>query len=101
MLYPAGEKRRDVGPALSDQLPKRTRTDEYSRSRGVTPQGLPVQDFRSLMRHMATLAMNQCCPSGLEQATFDVLTEPTALQRRALELLGISAHVWTVKGRSR
>lgn len=34
MLYPAGAKRRDVGPAVSDQLPKESAQMEYSRSTG-------------------------------------------------------------------
>jgi transposase len=72
---------------------QRSEAAEQKIATGITPEGLPVQDFRSLMGHMATLAMNECCPRGLQQATFDMLTEPTALQQRALELLGISAHV--------
>jgi hypothetical protein len=54
-----------------------------------TPDGLPVQSWRSLLASLATLCRNTCRlnddPAG---PSFTVHTEPTDLQRRALELLG-------------
>jgi transposase len=53
-----------------------------------TADGLPVQSFRDLLADLATLALNRVrTPSG---ATFDMLTEPTQLQRKAFELLQIT-----------
>jgi transposase len=72
---------------------RRSEAAEKKIATGLTPDGLPVQDFQSLMRHLATLGLNECCPHGLKQATFEVLTEPTQLQRRAFQLLGISVNV--------
>jgi hypothetical protein len=54
-----------------------------------TPDGLPLQSWRSLLASLATLCRNTCRikddPSG---PSFTVHTEPSDLQRRALELLG-------------
>jgi hypothetical protein len=38
---------------------------------------------------LATLAKNRCSLQGLDEATFEMFTEPTMLQRRAFELLGV------------
>jgi hypothetical protein len=57
-----------------------------------TPDGLPVGSFRTLLGELATLARNRVVLAGApDSAAFDVLTEPTPLQARALELLGVSA----------
>jgi transposase len=82
----AGRKRRGsvVGRA------QRSEAAHQKAATGLTPQGEPVQDFHTLLRHLATLAKHRCCPHGLEQATFDQYTEPTALQQRAFELLEVS-----------
>lgn len=56
-----------------------------------TPDGLPVGSFRTLLGELATLARNRVVLGGApDSAAFDVLTEPTPLQARALELLGVS-----------
>ena len=56
-----------------------------------TPDGLPVRGFASLMKHLATLTDHQVVPFGLdERAAFWQLDEPTALQARAFELIGVS-----------
>jgi hypothetical protein len=52
------------------------------------PQGLPVQSFPTLLRHLATRCRNRCRlatdPAG---ATFPLLTQPTPLQAEAFRLL--------------
>src|SRR3990172_9119000 len=58
----------------------------------VTPDGLPVGSFAMLMDELRTLVRNRIVPHGApDTAAFEVLTEPTALQARALELVGVSA----------
>ena len=52
-----------------------------------TPEGLPVHDFAGLLTELGTLARNQVL---LEGATVEMLTEPTPLQARALELASVS-----------
>ena len=57
----------------------------------VTPDGLPVGSFATLLAELATLTRNRVVPVGAdERAAFELLSEPTALQARALELVGVS-----------
>jgi transposase len=54
----------------------------------VTADGLPIHSFATLMAELGTRCRNRCrLKSSQTSVTFDRLTEPTALQRRALELL--------------
>ena len=56
-----------------------------------TPDGLPVASFRTLLAELATLTRNRVVPPGAdERAAFEVLSELTPLQARALELIGVS-----------
>jgi len=52
--------------------------------------GTPVHSLRTLFAELATLVRNTCRTPGAVAvpATFDLLTTPTPLQRRALELAG-------------
>ena len=54
-----------------------------------TGDGLPVQSFRSLLDHLATLAKNRIRVPGTPH-TFYTHTQKTPLQTRAFQLLGIS-----------
>lgn len=69
---------------------QRSEAAERKAATGLTPGGEPVQDFRSLLAHLATLSLHRCCLPDLELATFDQFTEPTPLQQRAFELLDVS-----------
>ena len=55
-----------------------------------TADGLPIHSFATLLEALATRCRNRCKvkadPSG---STFFQLTEPTPLQTRALQLLGV------------
>ncbi len=56
----------------------------------LTPDGLPVQSFRTLLRNLATRCRNTCrIPSQPSGTRFQQLTETTPLQARALQLLGL------------
>ena len=56
-----------------------------------TPDGLPVGSFRTLLAELATHTRNRVVPPGAdERAAFEVLSEPTPLQARALELIEVS-----------
>jgi len=52
--------------------------------------GAPVHSFQSLLRDLATIAKNRIRPMAVGTATFDVVTTPTPLQRRAFDCLGVS-----------
>ena len=56
-----------------------------------TPDGHPVHSFRTLLTELATLTRNRVIlPGADEGAAFEILSEPTPLQTRALELIGVS-----------
>ena len=76
-------KRRDpVAPARASEsvrLKKKTH---------LTPEGLPVQSFRTLLAHLGTRSRNTCVASGdPQQTTFSQVTEADALQAEALRLV--------------
>jgi hypothetical protein len=57
----------------------------------VTPDGLAIHSFGTLLAELATLTRNRVVPAGAdEEAAFDILAEPTPLQVRAFELIGVS-----------
>ena len=82
---PAAAAKRDdpVAPAQrSDQaLAKATRKR--------TPDSTPVHSFTSLLADLATICANHIQPTE-ELPTFTKITNPTPLQQRAFELLGVS-----------
>ena len=55
-----------------------------------TPDNLPVHSFDSLLKDLATICLNQIQPADPGLPPFRLITTPTLIQRRALELLGIS-----------
>jgi transposase len=79
----AAEARRESIVAPAQRSPEAEAKDFSKR----TEDGLPVHSFRTLLTDLATLAKNLVRTSGSHQ--FYVLTQPTAPQRRALDLLGV------------
>jgi len=55
-----------------------------------TPGALPVHSFTSLLTDLATICLNTIAPADPALPGFRLVTTPTALQRQALELLGVS-----------
>jgi transposase len=78
-------KRQDpVKPAKPSASARRKKTVR------LTPDGLEVHSFQTLLAELATLSRNRCrVKSDPVGPTFYELTEPTALQKRAFELLGV------------
>jgi transposase len=55
-----------------------------------TPDGLPVHSFESLLKVLATRCRNTCrVKDAPPSSSFQQLTEPTPLQARAIQLLGL------------
>jgi transposase len=76
-------KRRDpVAPAQASEsvrLKKRTH---------LTPEGLPVHSFRTLLAHLGTRCRNTCVVAGdLQKTTFFQVTEADELQAEAMRLI--------------
>ena len=56
----------------------------------LTADGLPVQSFQTLLAELGTLCRNKCrMGSDSSNPVFCQMTEPTPLQKRAFELLGL------------
>lgn len=55
-----------------------------------TDDGLPVHSFQTLLKDLATLCKNRMRNKSLENATFEMITQPTPVQKKAFELLGVS-----------
>jgi len=81
----AGEALRASMVVPAQRSPKAVRKADRKR----TDDDMPVQSFVSLLRDLATIVKNQIQPKPPVDAggAFDVITRPTAHQRRALQLL--------------
>jgi hypothetical protein len=54
----------------------------------LTPDGLPIHSFRSLLAHLGTRCRNTCVVTGdPQETTFRQVTEADAVQVEALRLL--------------
>jgi len=60
-------------------------------NRKRTDDGFPVHSFRTLLKDLATIVRNTCQPNTPGVPNFEKVTLPTPLQRRAFDLLGVSA----------
>jgi Transposase DDE domain len=55
-----------------------------------TPDDLPVHSLATLLSDLGTICLNTIAPADPALPGFRLVTTPTALQRRAFELLGVS-----------
>ena len=55
-----------------------------------TDDGGPVHSFQTLLQDLATIAKNRVQPKHSAAPAFEVITRPTPVQQRALDLLGVS-----------
>jgi len=75
----SGDFRDPVAPAQPSQAVKK------KKIRKKTEDGLPVQNFKGLLRKLSTITKNTCrMPSG---ETFESMAKPDELQTRAFELI--------------
>ena len=79
-------------PVAEDVVaPARRSADAITKARRQRlPDGTPAHSFRSLLTELATLTKNTVRIPG-SQAAFEKLANPTALQNRAFQLLGLTA----------
>jgi transposase len=54
-----------------------------------TWDGFPVHSFQSLLADLATVVKNHIQPTPMPAIAFDKITQPTPLQQKALDLLGL------------
>jgi len=55
-----------------------------------TPAAVPVHSFASLLSDLATICLNTIAPADPALPGFRLVTTPTAVQRHAFDLLGVS-----------
>jgi transposase len=55
-----------------------------------TADGMKVHSFQTLIGDLATIVKNRIQPADKNIAVFDMLTQPTVIQQRALDLLGVT-----------
>jgi hypothetical protein len=79
-------------PDRDDPVAPAPRSDEARRKEQtkLTADGFPVHSFRTLLAELSTLVKNRVIPCGADrQAAFDLTTQPSPLQARAFDLLGL------------
>jgi len=81
----AGEALRDSPVAPAQRSPAARRKAARKR----TDQDQPVHSFQTLLADLATIAKNRIQPNVPGAEPFEKTTQPTALQARALSLLGM------------
>jgi len=59
----------------------------------LTADGSPVHSFQTLLEDLATVAKNTLQPKDGSAKPFEMITNPTHLQQRALDLLGVSTRL--------
>jgi hypothetical protein len=57
-----------------------------------TDEGSPVHSFHTLLEDLATVVKNRIKPKELELDPFVKITNPTSLQQKAFDLLGVSPY---------
>jgi len=97
--------RRCLAPMLFDDIDKdeaealrssvvaqaqRSKAAVRKQTTGMTPDGLPVHSFRTLLADLATLARNTIVTAINPNYPLIVVTRPTPVQQKAFDLLGLA-----------
>jgi transposase len=69
---------------------QRSRAAIKKQTTGVTPDGLPVHSFRTLLADLATMARNTIVTAINPLYPLTVETRPTPVQQKAFDLLGLA-----------
>ena len=83
---PAAQAARSSPVAPADRSPKALAKAAAKR----TGDELPVHSFASLLTDLATICLNTITPADPALPGFRLVTTPTAVQRHAFDLLGVS-----------
>jgi transposase len=91
MLFDDTDK--DAAEALRSSVvaqAQRSKAAVKKQTTGVTPDGLPVHSFRTLLTDLATMARNTIITAITPLYPLTVVTRPTPVQQKAFDLLGIA-----------
>ena len=82
MRVPVGENRVGLRPVSLSRRKAKADTK-------LTPDGLPVHSFTTLLSDLGTLTLNHVSLPGRSDSRFLLASEPTELQAKAFALLGM------------
>ena len=68
---------------------QRSKATVKKQTTGVTPDGLPVHSFRTLLADLATMVRNTIITAINPLYPLTVVTRPTPVQQKAFNLLGL------------
>lgn len=83
---------KEAGQARRETIVKPAQRSESAERKADTKRnddGLTVHSFQTLLADLATLTINQIQPADANAPTFNKLTNPTPIQKKAFSLLGI------------
>jgi transposase len=69
---------------------QRSKTAVKKQTTGLTPDGLPVHSFPTLLADLATMARNTIITAINPNHPLTVVTRPTPVQHKAFDLLGVA-----------
>ena len=69
---------------------QRSQTAELKALTKQTSEGIRVHSFQTLLSDLATIVKSKIQPKDTELAAFEMLTQPTPIQQRAFDLLGVT-----------
>ncbi len=91
MLFDDTDKQAAEAARASVVAPaQRSETAIRKQTTGMTPDGLPVHSFRTLLADLATLTRNIVVTAIAPALPLNVLARPTPVQRRAYQLLEVA-----------
>jgi transposase len=91
MLY--DDTNKDIAETLRPSVvakAQRSPSAVTKQTTGRTEDGLPVHSFRSLIADLATLARNTVVTAIAPNSPFTIVTRPTRIQQKALDLLAVT-----------
>ena len=91
ILFDDDDKRQAQAARASIVAPaQRSATAKLKALTKQTADGIKVHSFQSLIGDLATIVKNRIQPTDRNIPVFDMLTQPTTIQQRALDLLGVT-----------
>jgi hypothetical protein len=85
---PMAERLRRSVVAPAQRSPKALRKARTKR----TDEGSPIHSFHTLLEDLASVVKSHIKPKGIQLDPFVKITNPTPLQQKAFDLLGVSPH---------
>ncbi len=91
MLFDDDDK--EQAKAARDSIVAPAQRSASAKRKALTKQtadGMKVHSFQTLLGDLATIVKNKIQPTGNNVEAFEMLTQPTVIQQRALDLLGVT-----------